>query len=275
MPGIERQSVDVALETVAAWSDAGLKAVLLFGVPDHKDAQGSSAWDDAGAVQELTRRIKRQRPAMIVMTDVCLCEHTDHGHCGVLTQRGVDNDATLPLLSRVAVSHARAGADVVAPSAMMDGQVAAIRAGLDTAGFAGTAVMSYAVKFASSLYGPFREAAGSAPASGDRRTYQMDPLSPRQAVAEARQDVEQGADILMVKPAAMYLDVLAEIRRRFDLPLAGYHVSGEYSAIKAAARLGWLDEKAAAMEVTAAIARAGADLIITYFAPQLAKWLRE
>ena len=331
MPGVARQSVDVALETVSAWSDAGLGAVLLFGVPDRKDAQGSSAWDDGGAVQELTRRIKRRWPAMIVMTDVCLCEYTDHGHCGVLSQRDagvppalcvplagsmedaesssptgagnpsllrsvvarmpaghegetpsscemamdVDNDATLPLLSRVAVSHARAGADVVAPSAMMDGQVAAIRAALDDVAFVQTAIMSYAVKFASCLYGPFREAVTSVPSSGDRRTYQMDPRSPRQAASEARQDIEQGADILMVKPAATYLDVIAEIRRQFDAPLAAYHVSGEYSAIKAAARLGWLDEKAAAMEVTAAIARAGADLIITYFAPQLAAWLAE
>jgi len=312
MPGVARQSVDVAVETVAAWSDAGLPAVLLFGVPDRKDAQGSGAWDDAGAVQELTRRIKRERPAMVVMTDVCLCEYTDHGHCGVVrgagvppsrlagilpasgkddlassgdqphgthnaggtpAPRDVDNDASLPLLARVAVSHARAGADVVAPSAMMDGQVAAIRAALDGEGFSNAAILSYAVKFASCFYGPFREAADSAPASGDRRTYQVDPRSPRQAVVEVRQDVEQGADMVMVKPAATYLDVIAEIRRRVDVPLAAYHVSGEYSAIKAAARMGWLDEKSAAMEVTGSIARAGADLIITYFAPQLARWL--
>jgi len=301
MPGQFQLSVDRAMETVRRWSDLGLGAVLLFGIPDRKDASGSGAWDDAGAVQELTRQIKRALPSMLVITDVCLCEYTDHGHCGLLGPGGrsarfsgfgpastqdpeaagndkpmdVDNDATLELLARTAVSHARAGADIVAPSAMMDGQVGAIRQGLDAAGLTNTALMAYAVKFASCMYGPFRDAAESAPAFGDRRTYQMDPLAPRQAIEEARQDIEQGADILMVKPAATYLDIIAQVRARFDAPLAAYHVSGEYSMIKAAARLGWLDEKRAAMEVTAAIHRAGADVISTYFAPQLAAWLKE
>jgi len=278
MPGQFRLSVDMAAETVRRWADAGLRAVLLFGVPDHKDATGSGAWDDQAAVQRLIHEIKRECPTMVVMTDVCLCEYTDHGHCGVMGEAGngqptVDNDATLPLLGRVAVSHAKAGADVVAPSAMMDGQVAAIRQALDEAGSEETAILSYAAKFASSLYGPFRDAADSAPQFGDRRAYQMDPRSARQAVLEAEADVREGADMLMVKPAGAYLDVLARVRRRFALPVAAYHVSGEYAMIKAAAAAGWLDEQAAAMEILGGIKRAGADLIITYFAEQAAQWL--
>jgi porphobilinogen synthase len=277
MPGQFQLSSDTAMETVRRWAGLGLPAVLLFGIPDRKDASGSGAWDEAGAVQELCRRIKRELPQVVVLTDVCLCEYTDHGHCGPLAKGAggvtVDNDAAIELLGRVAVSHARSGADIVAPSAMMDGQVGAIRAALDADGLIQTAILSYAVKFASSLYGPFREAADSAPQEGDRRSYQMDYRAPRQAAMEARLDVEEGADLLMVKPAWTYLDLIAETRRRFDLPLAAYHVSGEYSCIKAAAANGWIDEKAAALEVTSAIKRAGADLIITYFAEQLAQWV--
>ena len=278
MPGQFQLSVDAAIETVRRWAGCGIGAVLLFGLPEKKDDTGSGAWDESAAVQRLTREIRKSLPEMVVVTDVCLCEYTSHGHCGVLAKRtggqvDVDNDATLELLARTALSHARSGADIVAPSAMMDNQVAAIRSGLDSGGFADTAIMSYAVKFASSLYGPFREAAGSSPQFGDRRTYQMDYRSPRQAMLEARADADQGADILMVKPAGAYLDIIQEVRRQCDLPLAAYHVSGEYSMIKAAAANGWLDEKAAAMEITSAIHRAGADLVITYFAEQLAGWL--
>lgn len=275
MPGQFQFSVDTALETVRRWADIGLRAVLLFGIPDKKDAVGSEAWNDSAAVQRLTGRIKAALPGMVVITDVCLCEYTDHGHCGTLTdgQTDVDNDATLQSLSKVAISHAKAGADIVAPSAMMDGQVRAVRDALDSAGFQSAAILSYAVKFASSMYGPFREAAQSAPRFGNRRTYQMDYRAPRQALQEAAQDIRQGADIIMVKPAATYLDVIALVRRRFDVPLAAYHVSGEYAALHAAAQNGWLDLKDAAVEVTTAIKRAGADLIITYFAEQLAGWL--
>ena len=278
MPGQFQHSVDTAMETIRRWADKGLPAALLFGIPDDKDAVGSGAWDDGAATQKLVGRIKGELPNLVVITDVCLCEYTDHGHCGTLRERpdgrpDVDNDATLESLAKTAVSHARAGADIVAPSAMMDGQVAAIRSPLDEAGFGGTGILSYAVKFASSLYGPFRDAAESSPTSGDRRTYQMDYRATGQSVLEARLDIEEGADMIMVKPALAYLDVIAEVRRRFDLPLAAYHVSGEYSMIKAAAAAGWLDERGAAVEVTTAIKRAGADVIITYFAEQLADWL--
>jgi len=278
MPGQFQHSADTAVETIRRWAGKGLRAVLLFGIPDKKDAAGSEAWNDNAAVQRLTRQIESALPGLIVITDVCLCEYTDHGHCGTVIERpggrkDVDNDATLESLARTALSHARAGADVVAPSAMMDGQVAAIRRALDSEGFETTAIMSYAVKFASSLYGPFRDAAESEPRFGDRRGYQMDYRAPRQAALEAAADLDEGADIIMVKPAATYLDVIAEVRGRFDAPLAAYHVSGEYAMLKAAAAAGWLDERAAAIEVTSAIKRAGADLIITYFAEQLAEWL--
>jgi porphobilinogen synthase len=280
LPGQCQYSVDEGVEALCAWADEGVRAVLLFGIPQHKDATGSGAWDDAGPVQRLIGEVKSVLPQMVVMADVCLCEYTDHGHCGPVVRRAggafeVDNDAALELLAKVAVSCAKAGADVVAPSAMMDGQVQAIRRALDDAGLGETAIMSYAVKFASSLYGPFRDAAESAPAFGDRRGYQMDYRAPRQAPLEALGDADEGADILMVKPAAAYLDVIAEVRRRTDLPLAAYHVSGEYAMLKAAAARGWIDEKAAAMELTSAIKRAGADLIITYFARQLVEWVRE
>jgi porphobilinogen synthase len=278
MPGQFQLSVDTAAQTVRRWTDKGLRAVLLFGIPDRKDAVGSSAWDAAAPVQRLVGRLKAACPDVVVITDVCLCEYTDHGHCGVLAQGGdgppaVDNDATLPLLAKTAVSHARAGADVVAPSAMMDGQVRAVRQALDAAGFADTAILSYAVKYASSLYGPFRDAAGSAPQFGDRCTYQMDCRTIAQALMEAAADLDEGADLLMVKPAGAYLDVIAAVRRRFDAPLAAYHVSGEYAMLKAAAAAGWLDERAAATEITTAIRRAGADLVITYFAEALCEWL--
>jgi len=278
MRGQFQHSVDAAVETIRRWADKGLKAVLLFGIPDKKDAVGSEAWNDSAAVQRLTGKIKSALPELVVFTDVCLCEYTDHGHCGTIVERpdgtkDIDNDATLELLAKTALSHARAGADVVAPSAMMDGQVAAIRRALDSEGFKTTAIMSYAVKFASSLYGPFRDAAESAPAFGDRRTYQMDFLAPDQAMLEAAVDLDEGADIIMVKPAAAYLDIIAAVRGRFDAPLAAYHVSGEYAMLKTAAAAGCLDERAAVLEVTAAIKRSGADLIITYFAEQLAQWL--
>ena len=279
LPGQYQLSVDTALETVRRWHDAGIPAVLLFGLPATKDAEGSSAWDPRGPVQRLTCEIKKHLPHVLVITDVCLCQYADHGHCGVLAVRpdgstDVDNDATLQALARVALSHASAGADLVAPSAMMDGQVAALRSALDGSSFQNTGILAYAVKFASVFYGPFRDAAASAPAFGDRRTYQMDPRSARAIWAEAAADIDEGADILMVKPAGAYLDVLADLRRRTDLPIAAYHVSGEYAAIRAAAATGALDERAAALEITTAIKRAGADLIITYFAEQLAAWLK-
>ncbi|HUS91153.1 MAG TPA: porphobilinogen synthase [Phycisphaerae bacterium] len=278
MPGQYQLSVDTAMETVRRWADLGLRAVLLFGIPDRKDEAGSEAWNDAAAVQRLAGEIKAQRPEVLVVTDVCLCEYTSHGHCGTLVERpggarDVDNDATLESLARTAVSHARRGADVVAPSAMMDGQIAAIRQALDAEGLATTAILSYAVKFASGMYGPFRDAAESPPSFGDRRTYQMDYRSAGQAFREAEADLAEGADLLMVKPAATYLDIIAAVKRQFPVPLAAYHVSGEYAAIKAAARLGWLDERAAALEITHAMKRAGADLIITYFAEDLAVWI--
>ncbi len=280
MPGQFQLSVDRAMETVRRFSDLALPAVLLFGIPSRKDAEGSSAWDEGQPVQRLCREIKQAFPRMLVITDVCLCEYTDHGHCGVVRRRAdgsaeVDNDATCELLGKVAVSHAAAGADIVAPSAMMDGQVAAIRGALDAAGRGDVGILSYTVKFASSLYGPFRSAAESAPRFGDRRSYQMDYRNRRGVWSEAACDIDEGADIVMVKPAGAYLDVIAELRRRTDVPIAAYQVSGEYSAIKAAAAAGYLDERAVVMEVTTAIKRAGADLIITYFAEQLANWLRE
>ena len=280
MAGQYQHSVDTALQTVRRWADKGLRAVLLFGIsaPDEKDAVGSGAWDDNAATQRLIRQIKSDVPDMLVITDVCLCEYTNHGHCGTIARRcdgpdDVDNDATLESLARTAVSHARGGADIVAPSAMMDGQVAAVRGALDESGFEGVAIMSYAVKYASSLYSPFRDAAENPPQFGDRRTYQMDYRTTRQSMLEARSDVQEGADIIMVKPATAYLDVISQMRRNFDVPLGAYHVSGEYAMIKAAGQEGWLDERAAVLEITTAIKRAGADLIITYYAEQLADWL--
>ncbi len=278
LPGQFQFSVDTALETLRRWADTGLQACLLFGIGSQKDATGSEASDAQAAVQRLIGQAKDALPNLLVITDVCLCEYTDHGHCGPLGKRpdgviDVDNDAALESLAKVALSHVQAGADVVAPSAMMDGQVRAIRTALDKADFVTTPILSYAVKYASKLYGPFRDAAESAPQSGDRGSYQMDPRAPHQWALEAESDVAEGADIVMVKPAAAYLDVIAAVRSHVNVPVAAYHVSGEYAMIKAAAANGWIDEQGVALEITTAIKRAGADLIITYYAEQLAQWL--
>jgi len=270
MPGVHRFSVDRVVEEAKAVADLGIPAVLLFGVPDEKDARGSEADAPDGVVQRAARAIKGSVPDLCVVTDVCLCEYTDHGHCGIVEGGDVANDPTLARLAASALSHARAGADVVAPSDMMDGRVAAIRGALDAAGFEGVAILAYAAKFASAYYGPFRDAAESAPRFGDRRSYQMDPPNAREALREMQLDLEEGADLLMVKPALPYLDVLAEARRRFDAPLAAYHVSGEYAMIHAAAERGWLDGPRAMHEAVLAIKRAGADLILTYAAKELA-----
>ena len=276
MPGTFQLSLDMLLPEIDEIASLGIPAVLLFGLPSSKDAGGSEAYDQRGVIQEGIRVIKQAAPDLAVITDVCLCEYTDHGHCGILREDGrVDNDATLDLLTQTAVSHVEAGADMVAPSAMMDGQVAALRAGLDSAGYSDAPIMAYAAKYASSFYGPFRVAAGSTPQSGDRRAYQMDPASSRQALREMELDMEEGADILMVKPALAFLDILSQARQRFDAPLAAYNVSGEYSMVKAAAQLGWLDEKPVVMETLTSLKRAGADLTITYHAKDAARWLAE
>jgi porphobilinogen synthase len=277
MPGHVQRSVDRLAVEVDGVEALGLPSVLLFGLPSTKDDTGSGAWDPAGPVPEAIASIKRRAPELVIIADVCLCEYTSHGHCGVLGAATgvVDNDATLPLLARAAVAYADAGADVVAPSAMMDHQVAAIRTALDEAGHPDVAILSYAVKYASAFYGPFREAAESAPAFGDRRTYQMDPPNAREALREAALDVAEGADMLIVKPAGPYLDVVRSVRERFDLPLAAYQVSGEYAMLKAAAERGWLDERRAVLESLIGIRRAGADLVITYFAKDVARWLRD
>jgi porphobilinogen synthase len=275
MPGCYQLSVDQLLPEVVKVAGLGIPAVLLFGIPEAKDDVGSQAYNLQGVVQEAVRAVKAEAPELAVITDVCLCEYTDHGHCGVLSDGDVDNDRSLELLARTAVSHAEAGADVVAPSAMMDGQVAALRRALDEAGLSHTPIMAYAAKYASAFYGPFRAAAESAPQSGDRLGYQMEPANARMALRELEQDAQEGADILMVKPALAYLDVLARARERFDLPLAAYNVSGEYSMVKAAAQAGWLEERRTTMEVLTAIKRAGADIIISYHALEAARWLRE
>ncbi|MDG7001436.1 MAG: porphobilinogen synthase [Nitrososphaerota archaeon] len=273
MPGIYRHSCDAKLDAeVEEISSLGLKSVLLFGLPKHKDEYGSEAYSRNGIVQEATRRIKQTHPELIVICDVCMCEYTSHGHCGILDTNGlVKNRETTEFLSKIAVSQAEAGADIVAPSAMMDDQVASIRVGLDRNGFESTPIMSYSAKYASAFYGPFREAADSAPSFGDRRSYQMDPPNSREAIREMQLDVDQGADILMVKPALSYLDVIRTAKQTFDLPLAAYSVSGEYSMIKAASINGWLDERRTVEETLVAIRRAGADIIITYFAKQYLK----
>ncbi len=271
MPGICQYSVDRLADEIRDIESLGIPAVLLFGLPENKDAIGSSAWDDNGVVQNAIKAIKDQAPNMVVITDVCMCEYTDHGHCGMLEENGyVNNDATLELLSREALSHARAGCDIVAPSDMMDGRVAHIRQTLDENGFINMPIMSYAAKYASAFYGPFREAADSAPQFGDRKQYQMDPANIREALREVHMDIEEGADIVMVKPALPYLDVIRAVKDNFDIPLAAYNVSGEYSMIKAAAACGWLDEGRVMMESLTSIKRAGADIIITYFAKDLA-----
>lgn len=274
MPGVFHLSVDQLPREIDEISALDIPAVILFGLPAHKDAQGTENFAREGIVQQAIRAIKHANPDVLVITDVCLCEYTDHGHCGIVRDGHILNDETLDILGQVAVSHADAGADVVAPSGMMDGMVGAIRAALDRAGYQDVSILSYAVKYASSFYGPFRDAAQSAPAFGDRRTHQMDPANAREALRETQLDVQEGADMVMVKPALAYLDIIRRVRERFDLPIAAYNVSGEYSMIKAAAARGWLDERAVALETLTAMRRAGADFVITYFAKDAARWLQ-
>ena len=273
MPGVFNLSVDEAVKEAAAAKADGVPAVLLFGLPETKDATGTSSWDPEGPVQNAVRAIKRAVPGMVVMTDVCLCEYTSHGHCGVIVEDDVANDVTVDLLVRAALSHAAAGADVVAPSDMMDGRVGAIRSALDGNGFHNVAIMAYAAKYSSAFYGPFREAADSTPAFGDRRSHQMDPANVEEALREVELDLEEGADIVMVKPAMPYLDVIWRVKSTFGVPTAAYHVSGEYAMLKAAARNGWIDESRAMIEALTSIHRAGADIIITYHAKEAARWL--
>jgi porphobilinogen synthase len=273
MPGVFNLSVDETVREVELARAAGVKSVLLFGLPDRKDDIGSGAYDPEAPVQEAIRAIKRNTPDVLVMTDVCLCEYTDHGHCGIVIENEIANDPTVDQLVRAAISHASAGADIVAPSDMMDGRVGAIRRALDERGFQNTAILSYAAKYCSAFYGPFRDAAGSAPKFGDRRSHQMDPGNVAEALREVALDIEEGADMVMVKPALPYLDVLTRVKERFGYPTAAYHVSGEYAMLKAAARNGWIDEPRAMLETLTAIRRAGADIIITYYAVDAAKAL--
>jgi porphobilinogen synthase len=275
LPGVDRLSPDEAVAAGQELRSLGVPAVILFGIPERKDENGSEAWDDAGAVQETVRALKQSVPGLLVMTDVCLDEYTSHGHCGIVRDGEVDNDATLPLLAKAAVSHARAGADVVAPSDMMDGRVSAIRGALDAESLPGVAILAYSAKSASAFYGPFREAAGSAPKFGDRRGYQMDGANRREAMREIALDLEEGADAVMVKPALAYLDVIHEARGRFDAPIAAYNVSGEYAMVKAAAGNGWIDERRIVLEILTGIVRAGADFVLTYHARDAARWLAE
>jgi porphobilinogen synthase len=274
MTGVAQTSVDEMLRDASAAAELGVGGVLLFGIPATKDAMGSSAWDDEGPVQEAVRALKRELPQLVVITDVCMCEYTDHGHCGVLIDGEVDNDKSLELLAREALSHARAGADIVAPSDMMDGRVGVIREALDEEGHSGTSILSYAAKFASAYYGPFREAAESTPQSGDRRGYQMDAANVDEALRETWQDIEEGADMVMVKPAGPFLDVISRVKQETGYPLAAYQVSGEYAMIHAAAERGWIELERAMMESLIGIRRAGADVVITYFAREAAKLLR-
>jgi porphobilinogen synthase len=278
MPGQYQISLDRFGEAVSEVAELGVPGVILFGIPAHKDALGSAASDDRGIVQEAIRIAHKAAPGLVVITDVCCCEYTDHGHCGPLKETAgrvdVDNDATLPLLAEQAVSHAKAGADMVAPSGMMDGMVRAIRNGLDSAGFTQVPVMAYAAKFASGYYGPFREAAESTPSFGDRRTYQMDPANGDEAIREVALDLAEGADLVMVKPALAYLDIVRRVKSEFGVPVAAYNVSGEYAMVKAAAANGWIDEKRVVMETLTGFKRAGADMILTYHAPDVARWLR-
>jgi porphobilinogen synthase len=276
MPGVERLSVSAAVAEAREAAALGIGAVMLFGIPPEKDEHGSGAWDEEGVVQVATRAIKQAQPELLVVTDVCLCEYTTHGHCGVVRADGaVDNDATVELLARTAVSHARAGADLVAPSDMMDGRVGAIRGELDGEGFSEVPILAYSAKFASAFYGPFRDAADSTPSFGDRRGYQLDPANGQEAVREALLDVQEGADMVMVKPALAYGDLISAIKRATRLPLAAYNVSGEYAMVKAAAAAGWLDERAAVLEILMSLHRAGADTIISYHAKDAARWLAE
>lgn len=275
MPGIFRYSLDTLSDELNAVRELGIRAVILFGIPDSKDEIGSETWNDQGIIQKSIRFIKKHYPQLYVITDVCFCEYTSHGHCGIIHNNDVDNDATLKNLSKQVISHARAGADMVAPSGMMDGMIRTLRESLDKEGFYQLPIMSYAVKYSSSYYGPFRDAAGSAPSFGDRRTYQMDPANRREAFREADFDKEEGADILMVKPALSYLDIIRDLRNNFNTPIACYNVSGEYAMIKAAGERGWIDEKKVMMESLLSMKRAGADLIITYFAKEVAQLLRD
>jgi porphobilinogen synthase len=279
MPGQYQFSLDTLIKHCSRLESLGIPAVLLFGIPATKDSLASQAYSDQGIVQQALRALKKHCPQLLLISDVCLCEYTDHGHCGVVVERrgrrDVDNDATLELLARQAVSHAHAGADVVAPSDMMDGRVTAIRKALDQAGFCDLPILSYAAKFASSYYGPFRDAAESAPQFGDRRGYQMDPGNVEEALREIALDLDEGADIVMVKPALAYLDVIRRVKERFAVPVAAYNVSGEFAAVKAAAERGWLDERKVAMEILTGIRRAGADVIITYWAADVARWMNE
>ncbi|WP_175615591.1 porphobilinogen synthase [Piscibacillus halophilus] len=275
MPGVYQISLDRLAEEMDEVVALGIRAVLLFGVPKVKDAVGSEAYNDEGIIQQATRFIKENYPNILVVADTCLCEYTDHGHCGVIHDHFVHNDESLPLLVQTAVSQAKAGADIIAPSNMMDGFVAAIRQGLDEAGFENIPIMSYAIKYASAFYGPFRDAAGSTPQFGDRKTYQMDPANRLEAQREAESDIMEGADFLIVKPAMTYLDIMREVRDRFNLPVVAYNVSGEFSMVKAAAQNGWIDEQQIVLEKLTSMKRAGADLIITYFAKDVAKWLQQ
>jgi porphobilinogen synthase len=279
MPGNYQLSTDRLVDEVGAAVDLGLRAFLLFGIPAHKDATGSSALEDDGIVQQALRALREQfKDGVLLITDECFCEYTDHGHCGVLTSAtgrlDLDNDATLPLLARQCVSHARAGADMVAPSGMLDGMVGAVRRGLDEAGYGHLPLMSYAAKYASAFYGPFRDAAESPPQFGDRTSYQMDPANGDEALREVALDLEEGTDIIMVKPALPYLDIIRRVKDRFGVPVAAYNVSGEFAMVKAAAQKGWIDERRVALEILTGIKRAGADMILTYFAPDAARWLR-
>jgi porphobilinogen synthase len=273
LPALGRFSVEDLPREAEELNALGVKAVILFGIPDEKDEEGSGAWDEDGVIQQALRALRERFPDLLLMTDVCLCEYTSHGHCGVIRDGDVDNDASLELIARTAVSHVEAGAHAVCPSDMMDGRVGTIREALDDAGFESTPIVAYSAKYASAFYGPFREAAESAPSFGDRRGYQMDPANVREALRECQLDVREGADVLMVKPALPCLDVIRAVRERFDLPVAAYNVSGEYAMVKAAAARGWLDERQAALESLTAIKRAGADLIVSYWAKELATWL--
>ena len=273
MPGCFQESLDLVTEHAKEIRSLGIPSVILFGIPEHKDEIGSGAYDDQGIVQNAIRAIKDAAPELYVITDVCMCEYTSHGHCGLIEEGDVSNDPTLELLSREALSHVKAGADMVAPSDMMDGRVEAIRLTLDEEGFSGIPIMSYAAKYASAFYGPFRDAAESTPQFGDRRSYQMDPANRREALKEVALDIEEGADVVMVKPALSYLDIISDVRDSFDVPVAAYNVSGEYSLVKAAAQLGWIDEQRLMMEILTSIKRAGADMILTYFAKDAARLL--
>ena len=273
MPGNDQLSIDLLIKEVRDIQKLGIQSIILFGIPDHKDATGSDAVNEGGIIQRAVMAVKEAVPEMYVITDVCFCEYTDHGHCGAIADGTVDNDATLRMLSDQVITHAKAGADMVAPSGMMDGMVGAIRKGLDDNNFENIPIMSYAAKYASGFYGPFREAAESTPQFGDRRAYQMDPANSREAMYEVELDVNEGADIIMVKPALSYLDIIHKVKSQINLPVAAYNVSGEFSMVKAAAKLGWIDEQKVAMEILTSIKRAGADLILTYYAKDAARWL--